>query len=80
MDNLPDDLPAELQAYTEVRNLAKAGNHQQAIAALETSSINESTKAQLKLALESKEEYVITRIFGELDARLKQAICWECWR
>jgi len=75
-------LPSEqhLHDYAEVRGLVEIKDYSEALAKLKDSCLNESTKNQLRIALESSDDYVIKRTFGELDARIMQALCWDCWR
>ena len=75
-----DCLPTEMQAYSEVRRLAKGSKYSEALEALEVSSLTETTKLHLKTVLESGEQYVVDRTFIEMDARIMQALCWGCWR
>jgi len=75
-----ENIPSKLVQYSEIRTLVKQGKSQEALQKLEASTLNSSTKEQLKLALQSDESYVIDRIFGELDAKLANALCWDCWR
>lgn len=75
-----ENIPSQLVQYSEIRDLTKQGNSQEALQKLEASTLNSSTKEQLKLALQSGESYVIDRVFSELDARLANALCWDCWR
>jgi len=75
-------LPSEqhLHNYAEVRGLVETKNYPEALVKLKDSCLNESTKNQLRVVLESSDDYVIKRTFGELDARIMQALCWDCWR
>lgn len=73
-------IPDNLVQYSEIRRLVKQGNRAEALQKLEASNLESSTKERLKLALQSGENYVIDRIFSELDARLANALCWDCWR
>lgn len=75
-----ENIPSQLTQYSEIRNLVRQGKSREALQKLEASTLNSSTKEQLKLALQSGESYVIDRIFSELDARLANALCWDCWR
>lgn len=70
----------QLQQYAAVRELVDAEEFSEALATLENTSLNSSTKEHLQRALESKEPYIIGRTFGELDARIMQALCWDCWK
>ena len=80
MTNIDEISPkAQLHDYAEVRGLVDIKNYAEALAKLNASCLNESTKEQLKEALESGNGYVIQRVFIELDARIMQALCWGCW-
>lgn len=70
----------QLHDYAEVRGLVQIKNYTEALAKLKNSELNTSTKEQLQRALESNEAYIIERTFGELDARIMQALCWGCWK
>lgn len=70
----------QLHDYAEVRGLVEVKNYPDALERLNNSELNISTKEQLKRALESKDDYIIERTFTELDARVMQALCWDCWR
>ena len=80
IDAMMNNLPAEVESYSQVRKLAKSGDFPKAIEALKASAINESTKTHLELILESRNQYVVNRTFGELDSRIMQALCWDCWK
>ena len=80
MDDLAKDLTADIDSYARVRRMVKKGDYQEAVVELDKSGISDSTKRQLKLALESGERYVVEKVFGEMDARIMQALCWDCWR
>lgn len=69
-----------LHDYAEVRGLVEIKDYSEALAKLKASCLNESTKNQLQTALESGDDYIIKRTFGDLDARIMQALCWKCWR
>lgn len=75
-----ENIPSQLTQYSEIRNLARQGKSREALQKLEASTLNSSTKEQLKKALQSGESYVVDRVFSELDARLANALCWDCWR
>ena len=70
----------QLHEYAEIRGLVASKDYGKALEVLNTSCLEESTKKQLQLALESKENYVIERIFSEFDARIMQSLCRSCWR
>ena len=69
-----------LHDYAEVRGLVDQKKYAEAVAALDKTQLEDSTKTHLRTALESNEEYVIERTFEELDSRIMQALCWKCWR
>ena len=70
----------QLHDYAEVRGLVDKKEYAEALSKLNGSQLSQSTKEQLQRALESDDEYVINRTFGELDARIMQALCWACWK
>ncbi len=73
-------IPEEMESYAQVRRLVHTGQYSKAIASLEQSTISQSTKQHLQRMLETKNPYVIDRTFLELDSRIAQALCWDCWR
>ena len=73
-------IPEAMESYAQLRRLAHSGQYSEAIRSLEQSTISQSTKQHLKKVLESKDQYVIDRTFLELDSRIAQAMCWDCWR
>jgi len=70
----------QLHDYADVRYLVGVKNYPEALAKLENCELNISTKEQLQKALKSNNAYIIERTFGELDARVNQALCWDCWK
>lgn len=73
-------VPRDMERYAEISRLVDAGKYEEAISKLRASRITGSTKEQLIKALESKEPYVIESTFAELNSRIAQAMCWDCWR
>lgn len=69
-----------LDEYRQLRTLVHTGDYSKALTQLDNSKLNDSTKTHLQRALESKDTYIINRTFGELDARIMQALCWDCWK
>lgn len=83
MENRIDQDPPgakQLNDYAEVRGLVDVRNYPEALAKLNNSELNASTKEHLQKALKSNSAYIIERTFGELDARVMQALCWDCWK
>jgi len=72
-------ITAEMENYAQIAKLARAEQYGEALARVKESPINQSTKKHLQEVLESNEKYIIDRTFDELDARIAQAMCWECW-
>ena len=73
-------IPDELENYAEIRRLARSGQLTKALESVKESPISQSTKQHLQRALETKNQYVIDRTFLEIDSRIAQALCWDCWR
>lgn len=73
-------LPQLLEQYRGIRESAQRGEYAKALELLKASEINESTKDQLSKALITGDKYLIDRIIEDLDMRVSQALCWECWR
>jgi len=73
-------IPEEMESYTEIRRLAHSGQFDKALESVKQSPISESTKQHLQRVLETKDEYVIDRTFLEIDSRIAQALCWDCWK
>lgn len=80
MNQKTTNLNETLNQYCEIKKLTTEGKPQEALQKLDASSLESSTKELLKDALQSGEDYVIKRVFSELDARLNNALCWNCWR
>jgi len=74
------NLPHQMNAYIEVRNLARDGNFKEALAKVQELLISRSTRTHLTRILGSNEQYVIDRTFDEMDGRIAQALCWGCWK
>lgn len=79
-DELMQDSRNQLHDYAEVRGIVELKNYSEALSKLKNSRLNDSTRTQLQKALESNDDYIIQRTFHELDTRIMQALCWECWR
>lgn len=75
-----ETIPGEIQQYLEVRKLARAGQYRDATERLNGSSLSESTRKHLQTVLASGDRYVVGRTLDEIDGRLGQALCWDCWR
>ena len=73
-------MPEEMESYAEIRRLARSGHFAKALESVKQSPISQSTKQHLQKVLETKDEYVIERTFLEIDSRIDQALCWDCWR
>ena len=69
-----------MASYVEVSRLVDAAKYDEALVRLENSCINKSTRAHLTRALMSKKPFIIESIFAELNSRIAQAMCWDCWR
>jgi len=79
VENLTDPT-SQLHDYAEVRGLVEAKKYEEALGKLNNSTLNPSTREQLQKALTSKNNYIIERTFTEMDSRIMQALCWDCWR
>ena len=73
-------IPEDMERYSKISRLVDAGKYDEAISKLRASGITGSTKERLIRALDSKEPYVIESTFAELNSRIAQAMCWDCWR
>lgn len=73
-------IPEEMESYAEIRRLARSGQYGKALESVRQSPISQSTKQHLQRVLETKDQYVIDRTFLEIDSRIAQALCWDCWR
>ena len=73
-------VPNDMESYADISRLVDDGKYEEAISKLSSSRITASTKEQLIKALESNETYVIESTFAELNSRIAQAMCWNCWR
>ncbi|GAI57950.1 unnamed protein product, partial [marine sediment metagenome] len=62
------------------RRLARSGQFARALESLKQSPISQSTKQHLQRVLETNNQYVIDRTFLEIDSRIAQALCWDCWK
>jgi len=75
-----ETIPEEMESYAEIRRLARSGQYSKALESVNKSSISQSTKQHLQRVLESNDQYVVDRTLLELDLRIAQALCWDCWR
>lgn len=73
-------IPAEMESYAQIRRLAHSGQFAKALESVKQSSISRSTKQHLQRVLETNDRYIIDRTFLELDSRIAQALCWDCWK
>jgi len=73
-------IPEEMESYAEIRRLAHSGQFDNALESVRQSPISQSTKQHLQMVLETKDQYVIDRTFLEIDSRIAQALCWDCWK
>ena len=73
-------VPRNMASYVEVSRLVDAARYDEALVILENSGINKSTRDQLARALMSKEPFIIESTFAELNSRIAQAMCWDCWK
>lgn len=70
----------QMRSYSEVRDFIDKKQYDKALDKLKNAELNESTRNQLEQALETGDNYIIERTFAELDNRIYQALCWNCWR
>ena len=73
-------IPEDMESYARIRRLVHSGQFAKALESVKQSSISQSTKKHLQRVLETNDRYVIDRTFLELDFRIAQALCWDCWR
>ena len=73
-------VPEEMESYSEISKLASKGQYNEALLKVKESSLSSSTRKHLQTILASGEKYVIDRTFNELNARIAQALCWDCWK
>ena len=73
-------IPEEMESYAEISKLVASGQYDKALSKVKESRLSSSTKNHLEMILASADKYVIDRHFGELNARIAQALCWDCWR
>ena len=73
-------IPEEMESYAEIRKLARKGQFAKALESVKQSPISQSTKRHLQRMLETNNQYIIDRTFLEIDSRIAQALCWDCWR
>ena len=75
-----ETIPQEMESYAQIRKLIRSGQFGKALESVKESPISGSTKQHLQRVLESNDQYVIDRTFLEIDSRIAQALCWDCWR
>ena len=73
-------IPEEMESYVQIRRLARSRQFAKALESVKQSPISGSTKQHLQRVLETNNQYIIDRTFLELDSRIAQALCWDCWR
>ena len=73
-------IPEEMESYAQVRRLVHSGQFAKALESVKESPISQSTKQHLQRVLETNNQHIIDRTFLELDSRIAQALCWDCWR
>jgi len=73
-------IPEDMESYAQISRLARRGQFAKALESVKQSPISQSTKQHLQRVLESNDQYVIDRTFLEIDSRIAQALCWDCWR
>ena len=73
-------IPEELESYAEIRRLARSGQFAKTLESVKQSPISQSTKQHLQRVLETNNRYIIDRTFLEIDSRIAQALCWDCWK
>ena len=73
-------IPEEMESYAQIRRLARSGQFAKVIERVKQSPISQSTKQHLQRVLETNNRYIIDRTFLELDSRIAQSLCWDCWR
>ena len=73
-------IPEDMESYAQISRLARSGQFAMALESVKESSISQSTKQHLQRVLETNDPYIIDRTFLELDSRIAQALCWDCWK
>ena len=73
-------IPEEMESYAEIRRLARSGQFAKALESVKQSPISRSTKQHLQRVLKTNNQYIIDRTFLEIDFRIAQALCWDCWK
>ena len=73
-------IPEEIESYIRIRRLAHSGQFAKALESVRESPISQSTKQHLQRVLGTNNQYIIDRTFMEIDSRIAQALCWDCWR
>ena len=74
------NIPEDMESYAQISRLAHSGQYSKALESVKQSMISQSTKQHLQKVLETNNQYIIDRTFLELDSRIAQALCWDCWR
>lgn len=80
IDELISIIPTQVQAYTEISTLARGGKYPEALEKLKASPLNDSTKQHLNEVLATGDQYLVGRTLDDFEARIAQAMCWDCWR
>ena len=75
-----NELDSQISDYAKIRRLVESRDYDDLEKAIEIATLPESTEQQLQKALASRDKYIIERVFGELDMRVMQALCWACWK
>ena len=73
-------IPEEMESYAQISRLAHSKQFAKALESVRKSPISQSTKQHLQRVLETNDQYIIDRTFLELDSRIAQALCWDCWK
>ncbi len=73
-------IPEDMESYAQIRRLARSGQFAKALESVKQSPISQSTKQHLQRVLETNTQYIIDRTFLEIDSRIAQAMCWDCWK
>ncbi len=73
-------IPEEMESYAQIRRLARSRQFAKALESVRQSPISQSTKQHLQRVLETNDQYIINRTFMEIDSRIAQALCWDCWK
>jgi hypothetical protein len=68
------------KSFLAIDEAASKGNHQEALALLQTSTLPEDVSRVLRRAVETEDEHLIEQVFREYKGRIGQAFCESCWR